>query len=218
MGFSQSDIPWIAATLGTGFTLGNYLGGKLADRNLIATLYGSLISLAATLGTLVFVTKYPIPSVFGVFALGTFGFGSVLPLSRNVIKEGKAESILVTASTNIAFNVGIAFAVWISGVVIDAGYGYESAGWTGATLTTAGLLLAIASNSCKSGSESRQISAAQMESSEPIIPISPPKKRTSFCMTVMNLFGFCKKQDHSVEDNESQELVESPAARSSIQA
>jgi len=44
-GFSDSDIPWIAATLGMGFTLGNYLGGKLADRRLLTTLYGSLIGL-----------------------------------------------------------------------------------------------------------------------------------------------------------------------------
>jgi len=67
------------------------------------------------------VAKYPIPSVLSVFTLGTFGFGSSAPLSRNVIEKGKLGSILVTSSTNVAFNLGIAFSVWIAGLVIDAG-------------------------------------------------------------------------------------------------
>ena len=214
VGFSDSDIPWIAATLGIGFTLGNHLGGKLVDRHLTATLYGSLISLAATLCTLVFVAEYPIPTVLGVFALGTFGFGSTVPLSRNVMKKGKPGSILVNSSTNVAFNLGIAFAVWIAGVVIDAGYGYESTGWIGATLTTAGLIMAMASNQYKLKDEKpRQISASPIESSEQgqeqkagakVILVSPPEKRTSLWTTMMSWFCCCKKKNHSVEDNNFQ--------------
>jgi MFS transporter, DHA1 family, inner membrane transport protein len=180
-GFGDSDIPWIAATLGIGFTVGNHLGGKLTDGHLTATLYGSLIGLAATLGTLVFVVKYPIPSVFGIFVLGTFGFGSSSPLSRNVIEKGKKDSILITSSTNVAFNSGIAFAVWVTGLVIDAGYGYESAGWMGAALTTGGLMMAIASNQWKPKDALRQISASPIET----------KKKQSLCATVMSWFGCC---------------------------
>jgi|GEM_PF-33007 len=208
-GFSNSDLPWIAATLGAGFTFGNHLGGKLTDRRFLGTLYGSLMGLAATLGALVFAAKYPIPSVLGVFTLGTFGFGTSSPLSRNVIEKGKPGSILVTSSTNVAFNLGIAFAVWITGVVIDAGFSYESAGWMGASLTTAGLILAMASNSCQLKDKPRQVSVLSIDSSKQkseektgvkVIPISPPKKRESLCVALMSWFRCYKKQDDSEDD------------------
>ena len=194
-GFSDSDIPWIAATLGIGFTVGNQIAGKLADRHLRATLYGSLLSLAATLGILVFVVNYPIPSVFGVFTLGALGFGSSIPLSGNVIEKGKPDSILITSSTNVAFNLGIAFAVWIAGLVVDAGYSYSSTGWVGATFTMSGLIMAGASNWCKPREESKEISASSEQGTEEkIIPISPPQKKTSLYTTMMNWFGYNDSQ------------------------
>jgi len=192
-GFNDSDIPWISATLGIGFTLGNHLGGKLADHHFTVTLYGSLISLAATLGALGFVVNYPIPSVLGVFALGTFGFGSSAPLSKNVIEKGKPGSILITSSTNVAFNLGIAFAVWVGGLVIDAGYGYASAGWMGATLTTAGLIMAIASNSCKLKDEFSELGPEE-KAGVKVILISPSQKKTSLYATLTSWFG-CRDKE-----------------------
>ncbi len=198
-GFSDNDIPWIAATLGVGFTVGNHLGGKLTDRSLKATLYGSLIGLAVTLGALVFVVKSPIPSIIGVFILGAFGFGSSSPLSRNVIEKGKKDSMLVTSSTNVAFNSGIALAVWITGMVIDTGYDYESAGWMGAALTTTGLLMAILSNRWKLEQEPSLIPALLNESSAQeveakalvkIAPLGTSPKKVSICYKLMSWFGF----------------------------
>ncbi|MBS0350712.1 MAG: MFS transporter [Proteobacteria bacterium] len=193
VGFSDNDVPWIAATLGMGFTIGNYLGGKLADRNIKATLYGSLMSLAVTLGTMVIMEKYPIPSVIGVFALGAFGFGSAAPLSRNVIAKGKTDSILVSASTNVAFNAGIAFTVWATGLVIDADYGYPSAGWMGAAFTTVGLVMAIASNWFKPENELKQI-AAQSSEVKKREPEAKAVKRTSLFTTVVSWFN-CNRAD-----------------------
>jgi len=87
-----------------------------------------------------------------------------------------------------------------------------STGWMGAALKKSGLIMVMVSNSCKLKDEPRQILVWQIESSEQgseeksgvtVIPISPPKKETSLCATLMSWFGFCyKKQDDPVEDGE----------------
>lgn len=143
--FHPSALSWIIAIFGTGLCFGNYAGGKLTNRALAPTLYGSLIGLSAILAGMVFIVRYPIPSVLGGFAIGAFGFGMVAPSTSNVTQGAQPGSLLIRASTNVSFNAGIAFCVWATGRVIDRGFGYESACWTGAAFTFFGFIMAAAS-------------------------------------------------------------------------
>ncbi|SNT21747.1 MFS transporter [Rhodococcoides kyotonense] len=136
-GFASSTVPWLLVLFGVGLFVGNYVGGKAADRNLTRTL---LVVLAALTGVLVFfaaTAESQIATVVSLFVMGAFGFATVPALQMRVMSFASDAPTMASGANIAAFNLGNALGAWIGGVTIAAGFGYTSPIWAGAGITAA---------------------------------------------------------------------------------
>jgi DHA1 family inner membrane transport protein len=123
-GFPDQAVSPILLVFGGGLVLGNLAGGKLADRHLIGTLFGSLIALALVLGLMTYALENRIAAITFVGLLGAMGFATVAPLQMWVLQKTDGAGQSLASSFNIAaFNLGNAIGAWAGGMVIDHGPG-----------------------------------------------------------------------------------------------
>ncbi|WP_431284243.1 MFS transporter [Humitalea sp. 24SJ18S-53] len=123
-GFPATAVAPILLVFGGGLILGNLLGGKLADRNLVGTVLGSLAALAVVLAFMTAGLHQPIAAVAFVGLLGVAGFATVAPLQMWVLSKAQGAGQSLASSFNIAaFNLGNAIGAWTGGMVIDHGPG-----------------------------------------------------------------------------------------------
>jgi DHA1 family inner membrane transport protein len=142
-GFADGTVSAVLLVFGAGMILGNFAGGRLADRALVPTLLGSLALLAAVLAAMAWAMHLPAPAVLFVGLLGAAGFATVAPLQLRVLQQAHGAGQSLASSLNIAaFNLGNALGAWLGGVVIEKGPGLGALPWTAALLTLGGLALA----------------------------------------------------------------------------
>ncbi|MFI6884085.1 MFS transporter [Streptosporangium canum] len=144
-GFSKGAVSWLLVIFGVGLVIGNLVGGRLADRALMPSLYALLAGLALVLAVFTLTSRAQIPAAITVFLLGAFGFATVPPLQKRVLDNAAAAPTLASAVNIGAFNLGNALAAWLGGLVITAGLGYTAPNWVGALLAAAALALAALS-------------------------------------------------------------------------
>ncbi|GGT64723.1 MFS transporter [Streptomyces purpureus] len=144
-GFSASAVTWLLVLFGAGLCVGNVVGGKMADRSLMPSLYAILAALAAVLAVFVFTARAPLPAALTLAVFGAVGFATVPPLQMRVMQKAEGAPALASAANIAAFNLGNALGAWLGGLAIDHHLGYTAPNWIGALLTTAGLATALLS-------------------------------------------------------------------------
>lgn len=142
-GFASSSVPWLLILFGVGLFIGNYLGGKAADRNLTATLLVLLVALTAVLVFFAFTAESQIATVASLFLMGAFGFATVPGLQMRVMSFAEDAPTMASGANIAAFNLGNALGAWIGGVTITAGLGYTSPIWAGAGITVAAVVVLV---------------------------------------------------------------------------
>lgn len=145
-GFSDTAVSPILLVFGVGLIIGNLVGGKLADRRLVPTVIGSLVTLAIVLLAMTWALPYKTWMVGFIALLGAAAFATVPPLQMWVLQkvDGAGESL--ASSFNIAaFNLGNALGAWLGGIVVDHGPGLEAVPWAAAILPGIAVLIATAS-------------------------------------------------------------------------
>lgn len=147
-GFDSAQIPWLLVLIGAGLFLGNLVGGKLADRNLDRTLLWILGGLVIVLAGFALTAHSPTATLFSLFLMGAFGFGTVPGLQTRVMRAAPAAPTLASGANIAAFNLGNALGAWLGGLTIAAGLGYTSPLWVGSALTLLALIvMALAARS-----------------------------------------------------------------------
>lgn len=141
--FSQSGVAYLLSLFGAGLMIGNFLGGKAADRSLKKALYGFLFLLVLILMVFVWTAHAKWPAGITLFILGIIGFGAVPGLQMQVMHRASAAPTLASSVNIAAFNLGISLAIFLGGLTIHLGLGYTSPNWVGALLTLSGLLVAL---------------------------------------------------------------------------
>lgn len=145
VGFEATAVSPILLVFGAGLVLGNLLGGRLADRQLVATMLGSLIVLAAVLGLMTFALHSRVLAVIFVGLLGAAAFATVAPLQMWVLDKAQGAGQSLASSFNIAaFNLGNALGAWLGGSVIAHGPGLGAITWVAALLPLGALGVALA--------------------------------------------------------------------------
>jgi DHA1 family inner membrane transport protein len=146
-GFSDTSVTWLLMVFGFGLFVGNWLGGRYADKALMPMLYGTLFAQALVLVVFHFVASSQVASVVCIFLMAAFGFATVSPIQKLVMDKAKiAGAPTLASAVNIGlFNLGNAFGAWLGGVVIAQGFGLTSPNWAGALISLGALVLAIAS-------------------------------------------------------------------------
>jgi DHA1 family inner membrane transport protein len=140
-GFRPSEVSLLLIVAGVGMTVGNFVGARLADRNLLGTLCGCLTA-EVVMGLLAVVAfQDKLVAVVFVFAFPATAMAVVPTLQSWVI--GLAGSAPNVASTAVqgAFNVANSLGPFLGGVAITAGLGYSSPNVVAALLAAVGIVL-----------------------------------------------------------------------------
>lgn len=142
-GVSPRGVTWTLLLIGLGLTLGNILGGKLADRRLAATLMGVFAAMAVISTALSWTSTALIPAEITLFLWATAAFAAVPALQVNVVSFGRAAPNLVSTLNIGAFNLGNALGAWVGGTVIDQGLGLTRVPLAAAALAVLALIVTL---------------------------------------------------------------------------
>ncbi len=139
-GMPESAVPVMMALFGSGMIMGNLVGGWLADKNLMATIGGTLAGSVVVMTLLWLTAENPYMLSACVFLVGCSV--AIGPALQTRLMDVAADAQTLAAALNhSAFNVANALGAWLGGVAIAAGYGFASTGWVGAALAVAGLVV-----------------------------------------------------------------------------
>lgn len=141
-GFAESAVSPILLVFGGGLVVGNLVGGRFADRNLVATIFGTLVVLGVVLALMTAGFHARASAVVLTGLLGAAGFATVAPLQMWVLSKAAGQSL--ASSFNIAaFNLGNAIGAWAGGTVIDHGPGLSFVPLAAAAFPAAAVLVAL---------------------------------------------------------------------------
>lgn len=134
-------VAFALVLIGVGFTLGNSLGGRLADWSLDGATKLILAALAVIMAVLPLVMKTEVGAAIGLVVWGAAAFGMVPPVQMRVM-QAAAQAPGLASSVNVgAFNLGNALGAALGGVAIGQGLGYAAVPLVGAALAAGGLAL-----------------------------------------------------------------------------
>ena len=127
--------------IGIGFTLGNRIGGRLADWSLDGAarlVFGALVLVMATLP---WVLGTHVGAALGLVVWGAAAFGIVPPVQMRVMQAASGAPGLASSVNIGAFNLGNALGAALGGAAIGWGLGYAAVPLVGAALAACGLAL-----------------------------------------------------------------------------
>jgi DHA1 family inner membrane transport protein len=121
-GLSPEGVTWTLFLIGLGLTIGNLLGGKLADWKLGVTLAAVFAMIAITSVAFSITSPYFVGAEITLFIWAVATFAAVPALQVGVVHFGKDAPNLVSTINIGAFNVGNALGAWAGGMVIAGGF------------------------------------------------------------------------------------------------
>ncbi|PKM19535.1 MAG: MFS transporter [Gammaproteobacteria bacterium HGW-Gammaproteobacteria-15] len=143
---TQASTVFVTAMLvlyGVGLSLGNYLGGRFADRSLDLTLVFSLIAVALLLVVFAAAVSSKIIVAPLIFLWGIASFALVPPLQSLVVQEAKEAPSLASAMNIGAFNLGNALGAMLGAAMINTGFSLSSVPLAGAGTAILGLIMVL---------------------------------------------------------------------------
>lgn len=146
-GASPGFITMMLALIGIGFTVGNTIGGKMADRSIDRTILFFLLVEAATMIAFPWLAATEVGAALGLFVWASAAFALVPPVQMRVMRAA-SEAQGLASSVNIgAFNLGNAIGAALGAAILNAGLGYPAVLFGGATMSVLALLLVARSAS-----------------------------------------------------------------------
>ena len=145
---TQASLGYVTAmlvTYGVGLTVGNWLGGRFADRSVDRTLIVTLAALAAILVAFAMLMSFAVPTAILIFLWGVASFALVPPLQIRVMQAAADAPNLASAMNIGAFNLGNAIGAAVGGAVIAGGLGYPAVALAGAVASALGLVAVLVS-------------------------------------------------------------------------
>ncbi|MFF5991525.1 MFS transporter [Prauserella flavalba] len=144
-GFQPATVTLLLSLAGLGMTLGNFLGGRLADRAPMPALCGALFGLGTVLTAFTVTAHSKIGAAITIFLIGVAAFMVGPILQARVMEKAGGSPSLVSAAVQSAFNIANSIGAYLGGLVIAGGMGLVAPNWVGALLAALGLGLAVVS-------------------------------------------------------------------------
>lgn len=142
-GLNALAIAITLAVFGIGLTLGNALGGQIADRAPIHGLFASFTFIAAVLLMMFFSMSNPVLAIGGVFLMATSS-SLVGPIMQRLLLDGAhAAPSLASSLHHAAFNLANANGAWLGGLALSLGLSLTAPILVGVVLALAGLALSV---------------------------------------------------------------------------
>lgn len=143
-GFEGGDVPYIMMLAGLGMVLGNFIGGKLADRySAEKTIIILLTVMAIDLLLVFFLSSNPYVSLALVFSTGCIAFAVAAPIQTLMIQTAVGAEMIASAAIQAAFNTGNALGAFLGGLPLIAGFSYASPNLVGVTMSICGVLFTV---------------------------------------------------------------------------
>ena len=142
-GLSPHGVTLALLLVGVGLTGGNFVGGRLGDRNLMGTVVGCFAGLIVVLLVLSFVSHLEIATLAVLVVWGALAFALVSPLQIWVLEAATDAPNLASTLNQGAFNLGNATGAWLGGAALTAGVDYARLPWIGAGVAVVALGLTL---------------------------------------------------------------------------
>ncbi|TEH67265.1 MFS transporter, partial [Pseudomonas aeruginosa] len=142
-GVSPRGVTWTLLLIGVGLTVGNVIGGRLADWRLGTTMAAVFAAMALVSALFSWTSQALLPAEITLFFWAAAAFAAVPALQVNVVRVGHAAPNLVATLNIGAFNVGNALGAWVGGSVIDHGLGLTRVPLAAAALAALALLATL---------------------------------------------------------------------------
>ncbi len=136
---SESHVAVVLVIIGLGFTIGNYLGGKLSSYDIEKTLILFFILLIGSMSVLPLVSNNVYLAVATIFIWSIASFALVPALQIKTMQIAHDAPALVSSVNIGAFNLGNAIGAIIGGIALK--YSYNIVPLTAALVGVIGLLL-----------------------------------------------------------------------------
>ncbi|TLM74061.1 MFS transporter [Pseudarthrobacter sp. NamB4] len=144
-GIPSALIPLVVALYGLGMVAGNIVGGRIADRSVMGTLYKVLPAIAVALVVYAVAAHWPWSAFVMVFVVGASGSMLIPALQTRLLDASPDAPSLASSLNHAALNVANALGAFLGGLVIALGWGYVAPALVGAVLALLGLGVAVAS-------------------------------------------------------------------------
>lgn len=143
-GLPASLVPFVLVAAGIGMTIGNLIGGRLADQGAARAIFLCFGAFAVSLTLLALTAGHPVGLFVGLLLV--CGAGAALsPVIQTRLMDVAGDSQTLAAAINhSSLNIGNSLGAYLGGVVIAAGYGYVAPTWVGLLLCVPGVLFAVA--------------------------------------------------------------------------
>ncbi|AQS87106.1 transmembrane efflux protein [Neoasaia chiangmaiensis NBRC 101099] len=129
--------------IGVGFSIGNAIGGRAADRSLDGTLLTFFPILGVIMLAFPFAATTSAGALIGVLIWGAASF-SIMPALQMRVMKAAHDAPGLASSVNIgAFNLGNALGAALGGIVLSAGLGYALVSALGFGLAMIGVILVV---------------------------------------------------------------------------
>lgn len=143
-GVSKEHVPYFLSLAGLGMTVGNWLGGRMADQmSAIKAVVYLLLSMIVVLILDSLLASYLVPMIILTFVTGANAMAMGAPIQVLLIAASKESPLLGSSIGQGAFNLGNSLGAFLGGLPLAAGLVFTSPLWVGAGLAFAGLLIAL---------------------------------------------------------------------------
>ncbi|MEV0640881.1 MFS transporter [Streptomyces sp. NPDC050619] len=142
--FAPAMVGILLIVFGVGSVLGNILGGRAADANVMRGVLRAQAALLAALLIFWVAAPHQIPAALALFVFGAAAFSIIPALQARILAVAAAAPALALSANVSAFNLGNGLGAWLGGTTIDLGLGVRSVTLTAALATTIALLLSLA--------------------------------------------------------------------------
>jgi DHA1 family inner membrane transport protein len=144
-GIPASGVTFVLLLIGVGLTLGNFLGGRLADWRLMPSLI-TIFALLALIQILFVKTSHnPVTAIATLMLWAVIAFAAVPPLQMRVVVEAMRAPNLASTLNQGGFNIGCASGAWLGSIGISHGLAYDRIPLISSALAVAALVLAVIS-------------------------------------------------------------------------
>jgi DHA1 family inner membrane transport protein len=141
--FSPAAVTRVLVIFGVGITLGNLLGGRLADWKQMPVLLVGFVLLIVIFLAMPFFELSVVPAVIMVFVWGCVHFATGSPLQARIVEQAKGAPNLASTLNQGAFNLGNALGASLGGIMLTAGISYRYLSLGSAAVASVALLVAL---------------------------------------------------------------------------
>ncbi|HOW00585.1 MAG TPA: MFS transporter [Rhodoglobus sp.] len=140
---SPAVVPWALVAAGIGMTIGNFVGGRAADHNVMATLFICFGVFALSLTGLALTAQTPVGLFVFLFLVGAAASALSPAIQTRLMDVAGDGQSLAAAINHSSLNIGNSLGAYLGGLTIAAGLGYLSPTWVGLLLCVPGVALAL---------------------------------------------------------------------------